>query len=259
MLYILAEYERNGYHDSDFYAICYNTETCKIETIEVGSTRYAGGRGTGDMLAPTLEIIETARQVHEDNLFGMLTHFDKAATLEPDDVAVGDRVRLTTAHKNMLKVQEPCRKCNGSGHWQNPRNEKDLRACFTCNGAGSLKSREKVKDAAGKCQYDRFEAGLSGVVLDCNAYGTFYDNGYNKRGRHNRTVKFRTDAGKMVTAPLAKLQMDRDLTLPSVLRAEAKKLSFQYGFGQGPGFTWYSTCQAKDVLKAADKLPSMFM
>lgn len=35
-------YEHNGYHDSDFYAMCVNLETGKIDKVEYDTTRCAG-------------------------------------------------------------------------------------------------------------------------------------------------------------------------------------------------------------------------
>lgn len=40
---VIDTYEHNGYEDSDFYAICVNPETGKIEKVEYDSTRYPNG------------------------------------------------------------------------------------------------------------------------------------------------------------------------------------------------------------------------
>lgn len=40
---ILANRERNGYHDSDFYVVAWDPEERCCTSIEIGSTRYGGG------------------------------------------------------------------------------------------------------------------------------------------------------------------------------------------------------------------------
>jgi hypothetical protein len=42
MLYELYETERNGYHDSDFISVCYDSDKDEIRSVEIGSTRYGG-------------------------------------------------------------------------------------------------------------------------------------------------------------------------------------------------------------------------
>lgn len=58
----LAEYERNGYHDSDFYAIVYNAETDAIETIEYATTRAYCGPSSAHADA-TPDVIDRAAEV----------------------------------------------------------------------------------------------------------------------------------------------------------------------------------------------------
>ena len=41
-IYHIAEWERNGYNDSDFYALQYNARTGALRSREVGTTRFAG-------------------------------------------------------------------------------------------------------------------------------------------------------------------------------------------------------------------------
>jgi len=50
--YLLADRERNGYDDSDFYAVFWDTETQTIRSEEYGSTRYPSPR-----VAPTDEYL----------------------------------------------------------------------------------------------------------------------------------------------------------------------------------------------------------
>src|SRR5690606_469139 len=40
--YLIGDYERNGYNDSDFFAIYWDSSSNTIGEFEIGSTRYAG-------------------------------------------------------------------------------------------------------------------------------------------------------------------------------------------------------------------------
>lgn len=42
MKYLIAEWERNGYHDSDFYVAIWDTDTKKMDSVMYGSTAFAG-------------------------------------------------------------------------------------------------------------------------------------------------------------------------------------------------------------------------
>jgi hypothetical protein len=250
-LYNLCEWEINGYDDSDFMMSAFNDETNKIETICVGSTRYAGGYDYRGAIMPTVEIVEKARLVLAEYIFQSIRAAEHRDVLEPDDVAEGVRVSLIEAHKNQTFKTTSCTKCNGSGHWVNPKNSADKRECFACKGYGELQG-EKVKDANGKLVWEKFSIGLSGVVKYCGAYGTFYRNGYNQPGRHNRTVKFVTDEGKLVKAPLSKLRLAREPMTDEKLRERAESLSHDLHFGRMyPKCAWYDKHFAADVVAKA--------
>lgn len=38
---VISNFERNGYHDSDFYAIVYDAEVDRVRAVETGTTRFA--------------------------------------------------------------------------------------------------------------------------------------------------------------------------------------------------------------------------
>lgn len=246
--YNLCEWEINGYNDSDFMMSVYNDETNKVEAVCVGSTRYAGGIDHGGALMPTVEIVEKARLVLKEYIFQKLRAAEHRDVLEPDDVQDESRVTLLEAHKNQVFKTTPCSKCNGSGSWVNPKNSSDKRECFGCKGYGELQG-EKIKDSNGKLVWDKFPAGLSGVVKYCGAYGKFYRNGYNQPGRFNRTVKFLTDEGKLIKAPLSKLRMEREPLTDEVLYEKAENLSHGLHFGSMyPKCAWYDKHYAADVV-----------
>ena len=184
-IFKLCEWEVNGYNDSDWLMSVYDDELNTISTIMIGTTRFASGINYHGAQDPTPEIVERARLVLVETIHQRLIAADRVATLTPDNVSVDEVVCLIAPHKNAVANTTPCNKCSGTGYWVNPRNPIDKRACFTCEGRGTFKG-EKVKDATGKVVWDRFEPGLTGTVVKCHAYGTFYRNGYNQPGRENR-------------------------------------------------------------------------
>jgi hypothetical protein len=57
---VLAMYERNGYHDSDFFAVVWNQDSQSVIGVEYGTTRFGNG-GYADVDA-TPEVIDLAKQ-----------------------------------------------------------------------------------------------------------------------------------------------------------------------------------------------------
>jgi len=87
---VISTYERNGYHDSDFYAIVYNAEKDLVHSVEYATTRsstYNNG-ATVDITDTNLALAEkaAARQA-----FKRLTF---AATIESEQIEVGKTVRF---------------------------------------------------------------------------------------------------------------------------------------------------------------------
>lgn len=268
--FLLTDWEINGYDDSDFMCSYYDNETNTIGFTCYGSTRYPSATNIGingdgvssvvvageNLLGPTMEIVEKARLVLEENIFQRLTTADKRLVDEPDvsDLKPGLVVRLTAKARMQLRESSPCNKCSGSGKWVNPRNANDKRDCFTCKGSGQHVGA-KVKNADGKQAYQELPAGLTGEVVDWTSFGQFYASGYNKPNRDNTTVQFRTSGGQVVRASLNKLRMDRDYKSPSYLRGRAKELSFNYGFSAlYPRFAWDTHNFAASVAKKDPQL-----
>jgi len=60
---VLAEYENNGYNDSDFFAVVWDIENQCVKTIEYGSTRHAGSYGCVIDATPEIRALaELAKQ-----------------------------------------------------------------------------------------------------------------------------------------------------------------------------------------------------
>ncbi len=60
---VLAEYENNGYHDSDFFAVVWDTEEQCIKTVMFGTTR--GGGSWGCHIDATPEVLALAQAVKQ--------------------------------------------------------------------------------------------------------------------------------------------------------------------------------------------------
>jgi len=92
---VLHRYERNGYHDSDFYAIVWNG--VHAEVIEYDTTRFAGG-GWATVDA-TEEVQAAARAWYIERRIKWTIEDEKRNALVPQK---GDQVRsLTKSGKNV--------------------------------------------------------------------------------------------------------------------------------------------------------------
>lgn len=244
-LYELDSWEHNQAYDSDWYAIVYDTETQKLSRVEIGTTRFGdalprmrdGCHVIGDtvLLKPTEEILKQAQLALRDQILPLIEIEERQRifVLNPKKIEDGAVLRFTEKHKCALKEFdiEDCIKCNGSGHWTNPRNTSDKRSCFSCKGTGKHKRNfRKVVDDNGKVVWQRIEAGTTGTVVNMRSYGTFYSNGYNKPDGFNTTVILRLEDGREVQAPLRKLQLPEDMPSKEELLKKADVLAQKRGF-----------------------------
>ena len=86
----LYTYERNGYHDSDWYAVVYNQGTDSIEHIEYATTRFNsdGCSATVDALP---EIAEAAHKLLTEENFRVLVEREKA---NRQQVKIASKVKI---------------------------------------------------------------------------------------------------------------------------------------------------------------------
>ncbi len=272
MKFVLCDFEKNGYNDSDFFLTYYDDVEDKLVVYEYDTTRFAGCtcKGTSPpppaghrysayhyhgtppefFLWPTLEIVEKARVKLEDFIFNALKHADENLVYHPDVSALrqGLRMRLLKETKNSIYDAEDCQKCSASGKWINPKNSSDVRSCFYCKGNGKIFSSIK-KDERGKRQYDKIKVGMVGEVVNWRSFGQFYKSGYNKPGPDNTQVSLRSDDGRCFRATLANLRMDREPASEHSLRARAKELSFNYQFGSLGPCAWLTHNFALQVVE----------
>jgi hypothetical protein len=251
--YLLTDFELNGYDDSDFMCTYYDDVKHEVHAHMYGTTRCAAPTNIGwangvssvivdgeACLAPTAEVVESARIWLEEHIFSRMVREDQRLVDEPDvpHLHVGLQVRVKEACKYALTTSQPCNKCSGSGKWINPKNSQDARDCFGCKGTGQHVTG-KLKDDKGKQVWEKLVPGMFGSVVDWRSFGQFFSNGYNRPSPHNTTVQFRLDDGKIVRAGLSKLRLHRDYKTAQELRERANRLSLSYEFsGIYPGHAW---------------------
>jgi len=162
MLYSLThEWECNGYSDSDWYCVVYDTETKKVFRYETQTTRFAGG---GRPVPPSLEEgtelwTEACYALARDYIVPALKneHFNPSKK----NAKIGETLIIRKTFSVGLRDQ--CDKCNGTGHWVNPKNTKDKRQCFGCGGTCFRKYASKT---LGKVS---IKAGTEGSVIGFNS------------------------------------------------------------------------------------------
>jgi len=91
---VLSTYEKNGYHDSDFYARVWDREEEEVKSIKYDTTRFAGGgRAVVDATEQTInEVNEHARE----RLFDHLKLKDEKDSRDPQ---VGKEVKVVSGQK----------------------------------------------------------------------------------------------------------------------------------------------------------------
>ena len=93
--HVLSTYERNGYDDSDFYAVVYDEATDSIKHVEYASTRgYT--YDCGARVDTTEEVKAKAREVLRRASFARITSAAAAAAKEPEK---GKTVRVVKGRK----------------------------------------------------------------------------------------------------------------------------------------------------------------
>lgn len=185
MKFKLMWWEDNGYHDSYFHGVYFDDADGQLHKADLGATAYGGGIGFSEEYAmPTPEVVEAARKLLVQGIYQRLLEAEHRDVMEPNDVQVGDIVRLLQVHKS--------------------------RKAGTVLGVGV-----RIR------------------VNDCQAFGTFYRNGYNKPGRDNRSI-VGTVLGSpqtLVRVPLSKCRMDREPMPDTELMARAEALSHEHQYG----------------------------
>ena len=245
-LFICAgEWEHNGYDDSDWYVVAYNTRTNELTRVLTGTTRYAFPPGSPipGLVRMTAEIAPLARACLVERNIRRMTHEETMRVEQPkiETLTRGTRIRFIEAHrcaKKEASVSEiDCEKCGGSGSWVNPYKANDKRPCFACKSTGKVKrtTRTMATETTSKTitrgknkgqvrtktspVWEDIDAGATGEVLNQATFGQFFRNGYNTPGRHNTTVYVRLSDGREVQCPASKLRFDCERPSDATIRA----------------------------------------
>lgn len=231
----LCHWEQNGYSDSDFYTAWWDSETDTIGSTMVWSTRFAGGTSEdfGVRVDASDPILVKAYEALEKYIRRALVADYIRRHNEPDveDLRVGMTCE-TTRKVKCANRSDSCPKCNGTGHWVNPRNSADKRKCFGCGGKGANKSGGWLQIPAGTV-----------IIVDSwESYGKFYANGYNKRDRGNTTVTGKLVNGTVVTVKLENLKQAGDPPMEEDFREKAHSLACngQFQAATGVKCAWLS-------------------
>jgi hypothetical protein len=91
--------------------------------------------------------------------------------------------------------------------------------------AGIFKDKKKGTETP-------YEEGEVGTVIWAGHFGTFYRNGYNRRGRSNGRVGLRFDDGRVIFVALSKTRLDVDPASDEDLRERAERLSHGHQYGK---------------------------
>lgn len=212
------DWEYNGYNDSDWYCVAYNADTDQLERIETGTTRFAEALHIDHGILPmTDEMRPRAIEALTKLLITERMRLNKLYCEEPNikhltkdtEVIILNDHRCQKKEKSQEKIL--CKKCDGLGYWQNPRNKSDQRECFGCRGAKEIAIGKRVKclDDNGKPMWEKISAGTHGKVISQSSFGTFYHNGYNQPDRNNTTIYLKLDDGREVQAPASKLRLNK--------------------------------------------------
>jgi hypothetical protein len=216
--HLVAEWENNSYQDSDFYCAYYDTEDNKVHSVEIGSTRYAGGiRFPEGIQELTAETASLARQWLENRWNHVLLTRAQFDNEKPDKVSKGDAVIVIEKHTNR-KVTEVCLDCDGTGEWVNPNRANDIRVCFKCNGKGH-NSGDKASI--------KIPIGTTGEIVSSSIK---YSSSYTKDpGRYDYDCLVAL-GDKVVRIPLAKLSRNEEIDKEGI-KKKATLLADNANFG----------------------------
>jgi hypothetical protein len=228
-LYKLCDWEQNGYHDSYFKAALFDDSNNTIVGVEIGSTAFGGGRGLPEP-APKGQTLVSAYITLENHIRVKLYQeaLSRHNEPKPDDLKTDMILETTSKIRCAKRNKDMCQKCLGTGHWINPKNVKDKRECFACNGKGFHVS--KVKG-----EWVRLDPHTPIIIDNWMSFGKFYRNGYNQPDRVNTTIYGHLTDGTIVTAKLAKLCCAGELPKEEMFREKAHALACEGQFQVATG------------------------
>jgi hypothetical protein len=211
-LWKLYDRERNMHDDSDFFAGVFDDEKNELREELVGSTRWGGGPCIE--MTPMSQMPEDIRASYHIALRARWQqHIECAETMRITHPTrpEGQRVVLVKDAHNRPRETVECQKCSGSGHWTNPKNARDVRKCFACDGTG-----RQTKAAKGKMV--KIPSGTKGTCTRAferqSQYGTW---------SYGTQCTIRLDDGSEIRASLDSLRLDEEPRLDYVAEQAATR------------------------------------
>lgn len=222
---VSEEWERNGYNDSDFYRVMYDPNTDSLQTVETWTTRFACGHiavvseayAKRHGLSGAVNFSYNPQTGSYDTRNGVQVSLPVAWFVPPSEVP--ERVWERAEELLRERIYQLLRAAEEQTI-QKPSDAKQGQILRLSEAHRSVKAKTVLP------------AGTRIRVNECSAYGTFYRNGYNRPGRHNRsvvgTVVGRPDV--LVRVPLAKCQLDVEPTPEAELRQRAAEVAAKRRF-----------------------------
>lgn len=150
--FLMCEWERNGYDDSDWFAVIYDAVKDHLFVVETGTTRFADALPVSGFFETAQgTVLAQARLAWARQAAAALAHRDEIEhqyAPRPERLRVGEvfRTNKQTTCGRYVAVTKTCSKCQGAGKWVNPRNSKDVRDCLACAGQGTRTFTNRLKD-----------------------------------------------------------------------------------------------------------------
>lgn len=221
------EWEHNGYDDSDFYRAMYDPNKGTLDKVMTWTTRA----GCGSFAVVTKEY------AHKHGLAGYINHAYNPATKQYD-LENGIQVSLPVywfvePKDTPERVWQQAEQLLAEQIFQCLRlaEHRDILQPTNAIPGDTLQLLEAHRSIKTK---QTLPVGTKIRVNDVQCFGTFYRNGYNQPGRHNRSV-IGTIVGqpeKLVRVPLEKCRMDKEPMSDAELRARAVELAKNRRFNQ---------------------------
>lgn len=222
---VSAEWEHNGRDDSDFYQIIYDPNQDQLIKYQTYTTRF----GCGWFATVTADYVKR----NNLSIYQTLSDGKALVTLPvepfvplnrtPEEILRRAEQLLADIIFNLIRnaehndIFEP----NDAQFGQRLRLTEPHTYRDTKTGKRTLIS-----------------AGDTGEVFWVGAFGTFYRNGYNHAGRHNRRVGLRLANGSRVFVPLKKCRLDKEPLTDDQLRERSVQLAKNRRFEQAYARVW---------------------
>lgn len=209
MKYSVADWEVNGYQDSDFKALYWSPED-GFSVVEVGSTRYGGGGVSADLKAhPPVpaELLPVMREALAEKVaryaMGSFAH----RVLNPMKFAKGEKVK------------------------------------FLKDGKAKIAS----KDDKGSVRWVEVKAGDEAEVFWSGHFGSFYRNGYNRPNRDNGRLGLILANGDKVFVGMNKVRLSEEIPSNEWFLERARNEVAYHGFDPAPlfGGAWSSAVYSR--------------